>query len=313
MESTISCIDLCSQGRAKSIVFVSSTAVLRYHSYSATTPIKEDDALSSSRTGLANGYGQTKYVSEFLLREAGKRGLRGAIIRAPYIGGTTTKGISPTDDFLLRLLKGSIQLGCAPDLGDNAINVVPVSHCAKTVVAAAFHLPSEEGVEVVQLSSHPLLPFKSFLGALERYHFSAPIVPYAAWKTKLEEYVASTKTSASGTVSDTGNLNPLISQYRFPHEPHALLPLFDWVTDNLPKDTESRVLDDSNARKVLEMDNPKYEFEEKSRVTQETVGLYLAYLVAIGFIEPPRDNLPRVDIEADQRKALEKVGRSGGK
>lgn len=32
-------------------------------------------------TGTGIGYGQVKWVSEYLTREAGRRGLRGAIVR----------------------------------------------------------------------------------------------------------------------------------------------------------------------------------------------------------------------------------------
>jgi len=314
--STLSCIHLCTLSHPKSLTFISSTAVLDTPAYTSA-PIPESDPLSLSRTGLSTGYGQTKYVSEYLIREAGKRGLRGAIVRPGYITGDLDKGIGPTDDFLLRMLKGSIQLSSAPDLSPNTINLVPVSHCARIVVAASLHPPSPSGVDVVQVTPHPQLPWATFLTALSTYGYPVPIVPYDEWRTALESYVAHTTTST--TLSDpTGNPTSITTNPTptIP-EPHALLPLFDWVTSDLPHDTASPPLLDANAARVLHADDASYAMEEKSRVTEETVGLYLGFLVAIGFIAAPTTGegrlLPEVRIGEAQREMLGRVGRGGGK
>jgi nucleoside-diphosphate-sugar epimerase len=49
--------------------------------------VSEGDTLEGSRTGLKTGYGQSKWVSEKLLFEAGKRGLCGYVVRPGYIVG----------------------------------------------------------------------------------------------------------------------------------------------------------------------------------------------------------------------------------
>ncbi|KAL6720520.1 large subunit of alpha-aminoadipate reductase [Lecanora helva] len=318
VNSTLSCINLCTTGRPKSLTFVSSTAVLDTSSYD-TASVKESDDLSRSRKGLPNGYGQTKYVSEYLIREAGKRGLRCSIVRPGYITGDPGNGIGPLDDFLLRMLKGSIQLGCAPDLASNTINLVPVSHCARIVAAASLHPPSlaSSGVDVLQVTPHPQLRWNTFLGALQAYGYDAPILPYAEWRIKLESYVAS-NTSNTTTADETGNPTTVttVESNDTPKEPHALLPLFNWVTDDLPRDTVSRALDDTNAERILRADDPEYDFEKESQVTEETVGRYLAFMASVGFIEAPLGGgngkvLPTVGITEAQKKALERVGRGG--
>ena len=68
--------------------------------------ISEDDDLQGSRIGLGTGYGASKWVSEQLVREAGRRGLTGSIVRPGYVLGDTVNGICNTDDFLIRMLKG---------------------------------------------------------------------------------------------------------------------------------------------------------------------------------------------------------------
>ena len=47
----------------------------------------ESDDLEGAKSSLKTGYGQTKWVSEKLLFEAGKRGLRGHIVRPGYVVG----------------------------------------------------------------------------------------------------------------------------------------------------------------------------------------------------------------------------------
>lgn len=49
--------------------------------------IPETDDLLGARDVLKTGYGQTKWVSERLLFEAGKRGLQGHIVRPGYVVG----------------------------------------------------------------------------------------------------------------------------------------------------------------------------------------------------------------------------------
>ena len=88
--STIDAMKFCNEGKPKVFAFVSSTSVLdtdHYVNLSESTnksdrgAISEEDELEGSRTGLGTGYGQTKWVAEKLVREAGRRGLRGSIIR----------------------------------------------------------------------------------------------------------------------------------------------------------------------------------------------------------------------------------------
>lgn len=295
--STLACLALCARGKPKHLTFISSTAVLDTDHYaSLNNPVSESDTLDGSRKGLTTGYAQTKYVSEYLMREAGLRGLRGSIVRPGYITGNPATGIGPTDDFLLRMLKGSIQLSCRPDLGSNTINLVPVDYCANIVVASSLHPPLERGVGVVHVTPSPQLGFNAFLGTLPEYGYDAPMVPYPEWRSALEEYVSSETPER--------------------REPHALLPLFDWVTADLPSDTRSRELDNTNARAVLRANGVGAK-DRQVAVAQETVGAYLAFMASIGFIGQPEGakggkDLPKIEIGEEQKRALKMVGRGGG-
>jgi len=98
---TITAMSLCEIGKPKRFVFVSSTSVLDTEHYVRLSDsilekggagIMESDDLQGSRENLPTGYGQTKWVSEQLVMEAGRRGLHGAIIRPGYIVGHSATG-----------------------------------------------------------------------------------------------------------------------------------------------------------------------------------------------------------------------------
>lgn len=99
--STLSAIQLCATGKAKKLAFVSSTSALDSDYYvelsekilsSGGAGVSESDRMDGSRQGLGTGYGQTKWVSERLMEEAGSRGLVGSIVRAGYVLGDPQKG-----------------------------------------------------------------------------------------------------------------------------------------------------------------------------------------------------------------------------
>jgi L-aminoadipate-semialdehyde dehydrogenase len=98
VQGTLVAIDLASAFKPKSLVFVSSTSAIDTEQYVSLSDslagrsleergIPESDDLEGARHTLKTGYGQTKWVSEKLLFEAGRRGLQGYILRPGYIVG----------------------------------------------------------------------------------------------------------------------------------------------------------------------------------------------------------------------------------
>lgn len=327
--STIACIRLCTSGKKpKRLGFISSTATLDNEHFvqqsQSGTPVSEADDLEGSRKGLATGYGQSKWASEFLVREAGRRGLVGAIVRPGYVTGDPASGVTITDDFLVRLWKGCLQVGARPNIA-NTVNTVPVTQVARIAVAATLHLPaamSQSGTSlgVVQVNSRPRLTLNEWIGALETYGYAVPIVSYDEWRTRVKEYVGGRSVSANGK-------NPAqapASGDAAAAEQFALLPLFHYVVGDLPADTIAPELDDANASKVMALYASVGGGETKANGTASgaatppdhalaanavdlnTLGMYLAYLVAVGFLPPAppsspqgttRRELPAIDAE----------------
>ncbi|KAJ3480253.1 hypothetical protein NLJ89_g12292 [Agrocybe chaxingu] len=125
--ATLTAINLASTGKPKSLVFVSSTSAIDTDHYvklseslardpSGARGVLENDDLEGARSSLKTGYGQTKWVSEKLLFEAGRRGLCGHIVRPGYVVGDSRTAVTNTDDFIWRLVKGCVQLGLVPDI-----------------------------------------------------------------------------------------------------------------------------------------------------------------------------------------------------
>ena len=273
--STLACVELCTTGKPKRLAFVSSTSTLdsAYYvrlSQETGTAVLETDTLEGSRKGLQTGYGQSKWASEYIVREAGRRGLVGAVIRPGYITGDPGSGIMVTDDFLVRLWKGSLQVKVRPDIA-NTLNAVPVTQVSRIVVAGAFHSLAAGGqfVCVMQVTSHRCLTLNDWMAALEVYGYPVPIVSYQEWCEKIQEYVGdNTK-----------------------EEEHALLPLFHSVTGDLPANTFTPALDDTHAVAALRLYEERRPTQEgslsASTVSKEALGMYLAYLVAVGFLPAP--------------------------
>lgn len=84
-------------------------------------------------------------------------------------------------------MKGCVQLSSRPNI-TNTINMVPVDHVARVVVAAAFS-PAKSNLGVCQVASHPRLTFNEFLGTLQLYGFDVPEVDYDTWRASLSNFV----------------------------------------------------------------------------------------------------------------------------
>ncbi|WFC97706.1 L-2-aminoadipate reductase [Malassezia yamatoensis] len=278
--STLATISLAADSRPKSLTLISSTSALdtdHYVRLSDTiqaTPnsdlrgISEEDDLQGSATGLTTGYGQSKWVSERLVMAAAARGLKASIVRPGYIVGDSRSAVTNTDDFLFRLVKGSVQLGLIPDM-DNTVNMVPVDHVARITSLVALAAPSNTTAAptfgpVFHVTSHPSIRYSQFLSALAHYGWNVDRCEYVEWRAQLENHVLS-----------TANTN---------EEANALFPLLHFVLDDLPTSTKSAELDDRHTESLLVASN---EHNVVKGVDEQLLGLYFAWLVAVGFLPKP--------------------------
>lgn len=96
------------------------------------------------------------------------------------------------------------------------------------------------------------------------------------------------------------------------------MPLYHFVTSDLPSNTKAPELDDVNAATALRADAiwSGVDASAGAGVTEELVGLYASYLVQTGFLPAPTvaggRPLPAAQISEEQKKTLLSVGGRGG-
>ncbi|KAH6660204.1 nonribosomal peptide synthetase 10 [Truncatella angustata] len=95
---------------------------------------------------LVDGYGQTKWVAEQLVLEAGRRGLPVRIYRPGTISGHSILGSTNTYDLLTALFVESIHLGYAPDIKGWLAEMTPVDFVSKAVVTLANHTEVDQPI-----------------------------------------------------------------------------------------------------------------------------------------------------------------------
>ncbi|CAI2170785.1 4918_t:CDS:10 [Funneliformis geosporum] len=207
-----------------------------------------------SRTGLKSGYGQSKWVSEKLIMEANKRGMTATIIRPGYIVGHSTTGVTNTDDFIWRLVKGCIQLGVVPTIY-NTINMCPVDYVAGCVTHISLSpIAASKCVFNITHPSSSSFRLDELFSCLPRYGYTVEKAEYIVWRNKLMEF-----TLKAGD--------------------NALYPLLHFVLDDLPTSTKSPELDNTNTQEIVG--------KECERMGERLIGIYLGYLVKVGFLDKP--------------------------
>ncbi|EYF05177.1 amino acid adenylation domain-containing protein [Chondromyces apiculatus] len=162
--------------RTKPFHHVSSISVFGHMGYSAGSAIVgEDDAPDprADQVGTDMGYAQSKWVSEKLVSAAAERGLPTTIFRPGFILGDSATGAGNQDDFMARLLKGCLQIGCFPDLPHHHMSFVPVDYVSAAITrisldpdawGKAYHLvpPASQSsdlrsfFDVLGSAGHPL-------------------------------------------------------------------------------------------------------------------------------------------------------------
>lgn len=286
--------------RSASFHFVSSTSVLDTDDYLRISEasreaggggVPEEDDLEGSRLGLRSGYGQSKWVSERLVMWVvkDKGWLRGSILRPGYVVGHSGSGVSNADDFIWRLVKGCVQLGEVPSM-HNVVNMCPVDYVSGVVVgvALAFTTPPPESPQkptdlplVYHITNPHRFRFSDLFGQLSRYGWEVKEKEYISWRKHLMDVTLSSVKEAGEKEKEEGN---------------ALYPLLHFVLDDLPTSTRSPELDDRHTREVV-VEGPLG--IQCPRMQEGLIGLYLAYLVQVGFLSPPTDTqgeaLPLVD------------------
>ena len=265
---TAECLRLATAGSTvASVFFVSSTSVFDGSHYAQFTEVPEDDALEGGGT-LTVGYGQSKWIAERLVMLASSRGVPTVIFRPGYITGHSSTGVTNVDDYLVRLMKGCLQLGRAPQIR-NEINACPADFVAAAIVQASTD-PATHGHNL-HIANPTKFRFSDLFEGMRAHGYAVEFEDYLAWRSRLMDYTL--------TAGD-----------------NALYPLLHFVLDDLPTQSKSPPL--STTRMTAALAGTGIECP----ALQTLMGTYLAHLVAVAFIDAPTGTgadvqaLPAIDV-----------------
>lgn len=172
-------LKLASQFKVKPVHFISTIDVFQSPQYSQMQ-ILEDDLVNAE--GLSDGYAQSKWVAEKLVRAAHSRGIPACIYRPGTIIGHSQTGAAQTNDLIGRLIKGLIQLGNAPKL-NLRMNLAPVDYVSKGIIHLS-RSPASWGKAFHLVNSHTL-PFCQLVEEIRALGYPIQWTDYEQWQAQL--------------------------------------------------------------------------------------------------------------------------------
>ncbi|MFI0480116.1 thioester reductase domain-containing protein [Actinomadura sp. 9N215] len=157
---TLELLRLAAAGRPKHLNHVSTYGIWGLPEDGRTRVLEDDDIAAAGR--LVTGYVQTKWAAEHLVGRASGRGLPVRTFRLGRILGDSRTGACLTTHFTCRVIKGCVQLGRAPDLGDLEIEMTPVNYVARamahlsagTAPHGVYHLVNPRRMRFDELIRH---------------------------------------------------------------------------------------------------------------------------------------------------------------
>lgn len=140
---------LAARHRPKPLHHVSTTGIFPSGGHRCLETADLDN-LAAARE---DGYGQTKWVAEKLVREAADRGLAVSVYRPGNVSGHSVTGVSNDRDLLGALIVESLRSGCAPRIENWRLEMTPVDFVSRAILHLAndpanfggtFHLADPE-------------------------------------------------------------------------------------------------------------------------------------------------------------------------
>jgi thioester reductase-like protein len=179
--ATEDAIRLAGRKRTKPLHFISSIAAVSPAGMEGDGLVYEDRAYPVTE-GLFGGYGQTKWVGEGLVRLGRERGIPGNIYRPGVVSGDSENGAGNTSDLVWNIIRGSIQLGAAPEHPFH-MDVAPVDYIA----AAVVHLSLQPDLldRTFHFPNPAPLPWRRVFDFAESYGYPLRRLPLLDWQREV--------------------------------------------------------------------------------------------------------------------------------
>jgi len=200
-----------------------------------------------------DGYSQTKWAAEYLLKKSAKMGQEVNLFRPGWILGHSQTGDVVTSNQLLCLIKSCVQLGVAPRWNYN-LNFLPVDFVASSIVNIGSKKNKHHIFNLINVNS---ISWINLINILINYGYYINFIPIEEWKN---DYVTA--------LDDSNALAPFKQLY--------LDDRYDWISGNW-----NGVTDLNNTIDVLddELIMPQ--------IDRDLIYTYLSALVAMNFLPKP--------------------------
>jgi thioester reductase-like protein len=215
---------------------------------------EEDTDLDSLANAREDGYGQSKWVAEKLVREAANRGLPACVYRPGFISGDSRTGASNPRDLLGAVLSESLRLGAAPEVEGWRVEMTPVDFVAAAILGIAANPDASGGT--YHLANPDPVPAGTIFDWLESGGYTLERLPHEEWLRRLE---ASPPEDGDG--------------------PGVVLRGTAPAVEDL---SDGNVYDDRNTRRVLGEDGPR-----RPDVNGKLILTYARYFAARGWAPEP--------------------------
>ena len=182
---------LATQSKTKPLHHISTMGVFP----PSTKVLRESASIDDCWQELENGYAQSKWVAEKLLMEAQSRGLPLSIYRPSTITGHSQTGISNTDDFFNRMIKGTIQLGMSAILDGKVLaHIVPVDYASQAIV----HLSLKEHAlgEIFHIVNPHSISWNRVMNIICSLGYPLQELPYKEWRSELINHTKDSEQNA---------------------------------------------------------------------------------------------------------------------
>jgi myxalamid-type nonribosomal peptide synthetase MxaA len=188
---------LACDGAVKPVHFVSTIYVFSRFSYPPGTEFYED-MQPMHDLNYTFGYTQSKWVSEQMAMEAGRRGVPVYIYRLGRVAGHSKTGACQTYDFVWQVTKVGIEMAAAPIM-DMTLDVTPVDY----VVSALSHLSRQPELagQVFHLLSPRQVTEPEFVGWLEHYGYHGDRLTFGDWCQRVIRRAAELSDRTAGALA----------------------------------------------------------------------------------------------------------------
>jgi len=255
VDGTLRILELAANGRSKSLHYLSTYAVFdSIHNMNRTFV---ETAEPEQWKALSNGYAESKWVGETLVRRARERGLAASIYRVGWVIGHSETGAWNKSDFIPRLIRCCTQVGMGCSLG--AMTLTPVDFLTTSLVTLSLD-PQYLG-RTFHLSNGRRYSSDDIFDWTRAFGYPLEKVPYEAWDS---------------AVRALGHEVAVAPMLLFLEQAAGLdVRPSDWFSNEPSYDATLTL--ETLAREGIACPSP----------SSELMAVYLAHFIRAGYLEPP--------------------------